>query len=47
MFYIIKRKHLFKSPKREYLDIINQGYLDCNLDRKYLAKSLTKYNIEL
>jgi len=47
MFYIMKRQHSFKPPLREYLDIINQGYKDCNLDREYLRKRLTHYNIEL
>ena len=47
MFYIMKRQHSFKPPLRQYVDIINQGYKDCNLDREYLKKRLTHYNIEL
>ena len=47
MFYIIKRQHSFKPPLRQYVDIINQGYKDCNLDREYLKKRLSHYNIEL
>ena len=47
MFYIMKRQHSFKSPLRQYVDIINQGYQDCNLDREYLKKRLNHYNIEL
>ena len=47
MFYIMKRQHSFKPPLRQYVDIINQGYQDCNLDREYLKKRLKHYNIEL
>ena len=47
MFYIIRRQYLFKLPKRQYIDIINQGYKDCNIDREYLIKRLKHYNIDL
>ena len=47
MFYIMKRQYPFKPPLRQYVDIINQGYQDCNLDREYLKKRLNHYNIEL
>ena len=47
MFYIIKKQHSLKPPQRQYVDIINQGYQDCNLDREYLKKRLNHYNIEL
>ena len=47
MFYIMKGKYSFKPPQRQYLNIINQGYEDCNLDREYLKKRLSHYNIEL
>ena len=47
MFYIIKRQYSFKPPQRWYVDIINQGYKDCNMDREYLKKRLTHYNIDL
>ena len=47
MFYIMKRQHSFKPPLRQYVDIINQGYKDCNLDREYLKEKLIYYNIEL
>ena len=40
MFYIIKRQYSFKPPQRWYVDIINQGYKDCNMDREYLKKNL-------
>jgi hypothetical protein len=47
MFYIIKRQYSFKPPQRWYVDIINQGYKDCNIDREYLKKRLRRYNIDL
>jgi len=47
MFYVIKKQYSFKAPQRWYVDIINQGYEDCNLDRGYLKKRLGHYNIDL
>ena len=47
MFYIIKRQYSFKPPQKQYIDIINQGYKDCNIDREYLKKKLKQYNIDL
>ena len=47
MFYIMKRRYSFKPPLRSYVDTINQGYVDCNLDTEYLKKRLKHYNIEL
>ena len=47
MFYIIKRQYSFKPPQRWYVDIINQGYKDCKIDRNYLRKRLRHYNIDL
>ena len=47
MYYIIKRQYLFKPPTRIYIDIINQGYKDCNMNREYLKKILKQYNINL
>ena len=47
MFYIIKRQYSFKPPQRWYVDIINQGYKDCSMDREYLKKRLMQYNIDL
>ena len=47
MFYIIKRQYSFKPPQRWYVDIINQGYKDCKIDREYLIKRLKHYNIDL
>ena len=47
MFFIIKRQYSFKPPQRWYVDIINQGYKDCNMDIEYLKKRLTHYNVDL
>ena len=47
MFYIIKKQYSFKPPQRWYVDIINQGYKDCKIDRKYLRRRLKHYNIDL
>ena len=47
MFYIMKRRYSFKLPRRSYVDTINQGYVDCNLDAEYLKRRLTYYNIAL
>ena len=47
MFYIMKRRYSFKLPRRSYVDTINQGYVDCNLDTDYLKRRLTYYNIAL
>ena len=47
MFYIMKRRYSFKLPRRSYVDTINQGYVDCNLDTEYLKRRLTYYNIAL
>ena len=47
LFYIIKRNYVFKRPAREYVDIIHQGYKDCDLDNEYLKRRLAHYSIEL
>ena len=47
MFYIIKRQYSFKRPQRRYVDIINQGYKDCQINREYLGRRLRYYNIDL
>jgi len=46
MFYIMKKKYSFKLPLRQYVNVIEQGYKDCNLDRDHLKKRLRYYNIE-
>ena len=47
MFYIMKSPHSFKTPLRQYVDIINRGYKDCDLDTEYLKTRLRHYNIDL
>ena len=47
LFYIIKRNYVFKRPAREYVDIIHQGYKDCDLESEYLKRRLAHYSIEL
>ena len=40
MFYIM-HKYFIKDPPKNYVDTINRGYEDCNIDFKYLKKALT------
>ena len=40
MTYIMVNKKAFKYPTEYYLNIVKQGYKDCNLDGKYLKKAL-------
>ena len=39
MFYIMKKFYL-KNPPKVYVETINKGYEDCNLDKKYLMNAL-------
>jgi hypothetical protein len=36
----MSKKTPFAYPAKNYLNIIKKGYKDCNLDKKYLRKSL-------
>ena len=47
MLYIIKREYSFKPPQRQYINLINQGYKDCHIDREYLKIRLKHYKIDL
>ena len=40
MAYSMKKKTPFKYPSTRYLNIIKQGYKDCDLDTKFLAEAL-------
>jgi len=31
MFYIMK-EYFIKDPPKSYIDVINEGYKDCNID---------------
>ena len=39
MFYIMK-KYFLKNPPKVYVETINIGYEDCNLDKKHLRNTL-------
>jgi len=41
MTYTMVKKSLFKFPTKRYLNIVKQGYKDCNLDMKYLKKIIS------
>ena len=40
MTYTMVKKTQFMYPTERYLNIVKQGYKDCNLDKKYLLKAL-------
>ena len=40
MTYIMLRKSEFRYPTEKYLNVIKQGYKDCNLDKKFLKSAL-------
>ena len=40
MTYTMANKTAFKYPTERYLNIVKRGYVDCNLDLKYLKKAL-------
>ena len=40
MTYIMVRKSKFRYPTEKYLNVIKQGYKDCNLDKKCLTNAL-------
>ena len=40
MTYIMSKKTEFRYPTERYLNVIKQGYKDCNLDKSYLIKAL-------
>ena len=40
MTYTMVKKTHFKFPTERYLNIVKQGYKDCDLDKKYLLKAL-------
>ena len=40
MTYIMAKKTKFRYPSERYLNVIKQGYKDCNLDKKYLTNAL-------
>ena len=40
MTYTMVNKSEFRFPSERYLNIIKQGYKDCDLDKRYLKKGL-------
>ena len=40
MAYFMEKKTPFKYPSTRYLNIIKQGYKDCDLDTNFLIKAL-------
>ena len=40
MAYSMEKKTPFKYPSIRYLNIIKQGYKDCDLDSKFLVEAL-------
>ena len=43
MTYIMINKTPFRYPTSRYLNVIESGYKDCKLDKKYLKKALIEY----
>ncbi len=43
MTYIMSKKTEFRYPTERYLNVIKQGYKDCNLDKSYLIKALNTF----
>ena len=40
MTYTMVKKTKFTYPTERYLNIVKKGYLDCNLDKKFLISAL-------
>ena len=40
MTYTMVKKTKFRYPTERYFKVVNRGYKDCDLDRKYLNKAL-------
>ena len=43
MTYIMVNKSEFRYPTERYLNVVKQGYKDCNLNISYLKKALNKF----
>ncbi len=43
MTYIMPKKTNFRYPTERYLNVVKQGYKDCELDQKYLKKALVNF----
>ena len=42
MTYIMSKKTPFTFPTEKYLNTVKRGYKDCNIDEKYIIKSLKR-----
>ena len=40
MTYTMEKKTPFRFPTERYLNVVKRGYLDCELDQKFLKKAL-------
>ena len=40
MTYTMVKKTTFTFPTERYLNIVKKGYIDCNLDKRFLNKAL-------
>ena len=40
MTYTMTKKSKFRYPTERYLNIVKQGYKDCDIDKKYLTQAL-------
>ena len=40
MTYTMVKKTSFMYPTKRYLDVVSRGYIDCNINNKYLKKAL-------
>ena len=43
MTYIMVNKTEFRYPTERYLNVVKQGYKDCNLNINFLIKALNKF----
>ena len=43
MTYIMPNKTIFRYPTERYLNVVKQGYKDCNLNNSYLINALNKF----
>ena len=43
MTYIMVNKTEFRYPTERYLNVVKQGYKDCNLNISYLIRAFSKY----
>ena len=46
MTYIMVNKTEFRYPTERYLNVVKQGYKDCNLNIKHLKKTIQSYNLD-